>query len=82
MKLFLGIIIVFCIFYFVWQWIKRKIYIKIFKTLSGFSPNEKAKNPTQNPQSTKSQRKFKKDINWDAETVEFEEVPENRGQSK
>lgn len=74
MKVIIIFIFIFLIFYFAWQFIKRAIFIKIFKTLNKFSQND-TKNERET-QFAKQNKEFKKDIKWDAETVEFEEIPD------
>lgn len=71
----IGLILLILVFYIVWKLIKRIFFFKVFKSLNDFP-----KNPYREQQkegNTKKQREFKKDIKWDAETVEYEEIPDN-----
>lgn len=81
MKVIIIFIFIFLIFYFIWQFIKRTIFFKIFKTFQNFPQNNKAYQEERETQ-TKKNREFKKDIKWDAETIEFEEIPDSNQKSK
>lgn len=78
MKTVIGFIIVFLILYFGWKIIKRLILKKIFKTLNNFPQNQQSYGEGKNTQSQKPKKEFKKDIKWDAETIDFEEIPDKK----
>lgn len=67
-ELVLGTIVIF----FVWNILKR-IFFKAFYKFTGFKPNNQ-----QQQQDIKDSDKNKQKIHWDAETVDYEEVKENR----
>lgn len=77
MKLIIGILITFLIFYIAWQFIKRAIFIKIFKNLNNFPHNNQSYEEPISQKKMKN-REFKKDIKWDAETIEYEEIPNQK----
>lgn len=74
MKIIIVFIFIFLIFYFIWQVIKRTIFLKFFKNLENLAQNNQASYNDREPE-PKRNRELKKNINWDAETVEYEEIP-------
>lgn len=79
MKAIIVFILIFLIFYFIWQFIKRMVFIKIFKKMNTFSQNNPYQGEEfQSSESKKENRKFKKNIKWDAETIDYEEVPNSK----
>jgi len=69
MKYIFELILTTVIIFFVWNFLKRIFFTKIFKF----------PRPQERPRSTsqKSGKKLDSKINWDAETVEYEEVKES-----
>lgn len=53
-------------------------FIKFFKTMNTFSQKNSYKEEEQKTSNRTKNRKFKKDINWDAETIDFEEIPDSK----
>lgn len=78
MKILIGFILVLLAFYLLWKWIKRLFFIKIFKTLNQNFPQSNGHYGEEKSSNDRKSREFKKDINWDAETVEFEEIPNSK----
>lgn len=78
MKILIGFILVLLAFYLLWKWIKRLIIVKIFKTLNQNFPQSNGHYREEEPSNDKKNKEFKKDIKWDAETVEFEEIPKSK----
>lgn len=79
MKTITVFILIFLTFYFIWQFIKRTFFIKIFKTMNSFSQKSSdQEEESRNSQSTKRNPRFKKNINWDAETIDFEEISDSK----
>ncbi len=72
MKFILGIILSIIIVFFVWNILKR-LFFKAFYTFP--------KSPGQQQTQTSSKEKLKSGkhgLNWDAETVEYEEIKEEK----
>ncbi len=76
MKTIIVFIIIFLIFYFIWQFIKRMFFVKFLKTMNTFSQNSPYQK--EGHKNRKKNGEFKKDINWDAETIDFEEIPDSK----
>lgn len=70
MKYLLELILTTVIIFFVWNFLKRMFFTKIFK----FPQPKKEENVTQ--QKTKNNLDSK--IDWDAETVDYEEIKETK----
>ncbi len=68
MKYILELILTTVIIFFVWNFLKRMFFTKIFK----FPQPRKDDNVTQQ----KSKKNLGSKIHWDAETVDYEEVKE------
>ena len=68
MKYILELILTTVIIFFVWNFLKRMFFKKIFK----FPQPRNEENVTQQ----KSKNNLDSKINWDAETVDYEEVKE------
>lgn len=79
MKIIIVCIFIILIFYFIWQFVKRSIFFRIFKTFNDISQNA-ASSGEEYSQSTKN-KGFKRDIKWDAETIEYEEIPDFKDKS-
>lgn len=81
MKVLIVFILILLVFYFAWQYIKRAIFRKFFKTFTSYSEGQYPHEDNIYQKETKN-REFKKDIKWDAETVEFEEIPDTKDKLK
>ena len=68
MKYILELILTTVIIFFIWNFLKRMFFTKIFK----FPKSRNEENVTQQ----KSSKNLDSKINWDAETIDFEEVKE------
>ena len=68
MKYILELILTTVIIFFVWNFLKRMFFTKIFK----FPQPRKDENATQQ----KTSKNLDSKIHWDAETVDYEEVKE------
>lgn len=68
MKYILELILTTVIIFFIWNFLKRMFFTKIFK----FPKTRNEENVTQQ----KSSKNLDSKINWDAETIDFEEVKE------
>ncbi|QIG90703.1 hypothetical protein G6R40_14080 [Chryseobacterium sp. POL2] len=71
-ELVLGTIIIF----FVWNILKRLFFNSFYKNFPQLNPRNYQKQQEQ--QSAKSDKKLKEKVKWDAETVDFEEVKEEK----
>ena len=71
MKYILEIILATIIMFFVWNMLKRLFFIKVFKTFNFPQNQQQAQPRPENPK-----KKMKEKIDWDAETVEYEEISE------
>lgn len=76
MKSIFEFILAVIIIFFVWNILKR-IFFKSFYKYTGFKPNN---NPQQDIKS--SNTNTEKKINWDAETVDYEEVKDKNNDKK
>lgn len=65
-KYMLEIILVIIIVFFVWNILKRIFFRQFYKNFPALNPNNRTASP----------RQKKEKVNWDAETVEYEEVKE------
>jgi hypothetical protein len=72
MKYILELILITIIIFFLWNFLKRIFFTKIFK----FPLPRKEENATK--QKTKNSLDSK--INWDAETVDYEEIKDKKEQ--
>ena len=70
MKYILELILTTVIIFFIWNFLKRMFFTKIFK----FPQPRKDENVTQQ----KTSKNLDSKIHWDAETVDYEEVKEPR----
>lgn len=81
MKTIIFCVFLFLIFYFVWRVIKKSFFFKMYKSVDDFRRNQNHQHTRNKSRNTSSSnKKFKKDIKWDAETVDFEEVPEQNSE--
>ncbi|MCU7614934.1 hypothetical protein N0B16_10835 [Chryseobacterium sp. GMJ5] len=71
MKLIFELILAAIIIFFVWNILKR-IFFTAFYKYTGFKPNN------QQQDIKNSNKKVEKKVNWDAETVDYEEIKENQ----
>lgn len=74
MKFIFEVIIAIIIFFFLWNILKRLFFSTFYK----FPKNDNQHNPTKQSQ----KKNINSKINWDAETVEFEEIKENNETKK
>ncbi|MDR6920649.1 MULTISPECIES: hypothetical protein [Chryseobacterium] len=72
MKYILELVLIAIILFFVWNILKR-IFFKTFYSYR-FNNNE---NNNRQQDITNSNKNSRKNVNWDAETVDYEEVKEN-----
>lgn len=72
LKLILATIIIF----FVWNILKRLFFNQFYRNFPGFNPREQQNSA---PQPSK---KIKETVEWDAETVDFEEVTPRKDTEK
>lgn len=70
MKYLLELILTTVIIFFVWNFLKRMFFTKIFK----FPQPRKEENVTQE----KTKNNLDSKIDWDAETVDYEEIKETK----
>lgn len=78
MKIILVFVFIFLIFYFLWQIAKHLIFKKIFKTFNQFNQGNSTYGEESKANPQKKNREFKKNIKWDAETIDFEEIPNKK----
>lgn len=69
MKFIFELIITTIIIFFLWNILKRMFFASFYKFPRPDHP--------QNPSAEKSKKNLDSRINWDAETVDYEEVKEN-----
>lgn len=77
MKYLLELILATVILFFVWNILKRIFLNKFYKNFPS-SFNQKK----QNEHTTVADKKVSQKVNWDAETVEYEEIKENNDYKK
>ena len=75
MKYILELIIATIIIFFVWNILKRLFFNAFYKNFPTLNP----KNRPQNEQ-TSSKKMPEQKVKWDAETVDFEEIKEEKKQ--
>ena len=75
MKYIFEFIIATIIIFFVWNILKRIFFTAFYKNFPTLNP----KNQQQNEQQASKKMPNKK-VNWDAETVDFEEIKEEKKQ--
>lgn len=66
-KSVIEIILFTIIFFFVWNILKRIFFTAFYKNFPGLKPSQ---------HKTNEKKSKKEKINWDAETVEYEEISE------
>ncbi|MBW8362236.1 MAG: hypothetical protein K0M56_08645 [Kaistella sp.] len=77
MKYLLELILATVILFFVWNILKRIFLNKFYRNFPS-SFNQKK----ENEHSTVADKKVSQKVNWDAETVEYEEIKENNDYKK
>lgn len=75
MKFVLELVLATIIIFFVWNILKRLFFSKFYNLTKQF--NQQQQRPSE-PQ----HKKVEKNVKWDAETVEFEEIKEDEKQRK
>ena len=77
MKYIFEFVLITIVLFFVWNILKRIFFNKFYK-YTGFKPQ----NNTNRPEEKNSEKKDKSQkLNWDAETVDYEEVSETKNKS-
>lgn len=74
MKFVIELVLGTIIFFFVWNILKRIFFNSFYKNFPTLNP----RNQQQSQQSDREEKKLKEKVNWDAETVDFEEVKEEK----
>ncbi len=74
MKYIFEFILATIIIFFVWNILKRLFFNAFYKNFPALNP----KNQQQNQQQTNSKKMPNQKIKWDAETVDFEEIKEEK----
>ncbi|MCG2793534.1 MAG: hypothetical protein L6262_08325 [Weeksellaceae bacterium] len=69
MKYIFELIITTIIIFFVWNILKRLFYSAFYKNFPTLNPKNKPQNEASNSTKTPTQK-----VNWDAETIDYEEV--------
>lgn len=72
-KYLIEIVLATIIIFFVWNILKRIFFNAFYKNFPQFNPKNQ-----QNPRTTSQNKTIKEKVNWDAETVDYEEV-EDKG---
>ncbi|MCT4191845.1 hypothetical protein HZP50_15175 [Elizabethkingia anophelis] len=72
-KYLFEFILIVIIIFFVWNILKRIFFQPFYQGMTGQQVFEKQKK-----QENQSQQKNKQNLNWDAETVEYEEIKEEK----
>lgn len=62
------------IIFFVWNILKRMFFSKFYN----YFPHQKFQNEAKNNNNTKKDIKTNKNYKWDAETVDYEELPNDK----
>ena len=70
-KYFIEIILATIIIFFVWNILKRIFFNEFYKNFPSLNPRNQ-----ENHKPKSQNKKKKKKVNWDAETVDYEEVEE------
>ena len=68
---FIGLLLLCFICYLILQFIRRSVFFKFYKAAKA---QRREYENQRNNSSSASKKEFKKDIKWDAETVDYEEV--------
>ncbi|WP_018676147.1 hypothetical protein [Riemerella columbina] len=70
MKYILEFILITIIIFFVWNTLKRLFFNKFYN----YFPHQKKQNQQQRTEQQRTTKRKKETLNWDAETVEYEEI--------
>lgn len=73
MKYIFEFILATIIIFFVWNILKRLFFNSFYKNFPGYNPGNR-----QNTNSENLKKDSKKKVNWDAETVDYEEVNDEK----
>ncbi len=73
MKFILEIILITIVTFFVWNILKRFFFSSFYKNFP--TQQEQQRRPTEKSSGSKN---INQKVNWDAETVEYEEVKDNK----
>ena len=68
---FIGLLLLCFICYLILQFIRRSVFFKFYKAANA---QRRESENQRNNSSSASKKEFKKDIKWDAETIDYEEV--------
>lgn len=68
---FIGLLLLCFICYLILKFIRRSVFFKFYKAANA---QRREYENQRNNSSSASKKEFKKDIKWDAETVDYEEV--------
>ncbi len=74
MKFVIELVLGTIIFFFVWNILKRIFFNSFYKNFPTLNP----RNQQQSQQANREEKKLKEKVNWDAETVDFEEIKEEK----
>jgi len=74
-KFFFESILIALILFFVWNAFKRIFFSFFYQGMNNNKRNNNSQNKT-----TKSERKGEKKLKWDAETIEYEEIKDDKKQ--
>ncbi|WP_313214281.1 hypothetical protein [Soonwooa sp.] len=74
MKFVIELVLGTIIFFFVWNILKRIFFNSFYKNFPTLNP----RNQQQSQQVNREEKKLKEKVNWDAETVDFEEIKEEK----
>lgn len=74
MKYIFEFILATIIIFFVWNILKRLFFNAFYKNFPALNP----KNQQQNQQQTNSKKMPNQKVKWDAETVDYEEIKEEK----
>jgi len=75
MKYILELIIATIIIFFVWNILKRLFFSAFYKNFPTLNPKNQQQNEQKNSKQSPNQK-----VNWDAETVDYEEIKEEKKQ--
>jgi len=73
MKYIFELILSIVVIFFVWNILKRLFFNSFYKNFPQLNPRNQ-----NNQQQPKPDKKIKEKVNWDAETVDYEEVKDDR----
>ncbi|MGV4414208.1 hypothetical protein [Chryseobacterium sp. T1] len=76
MKYILELILSVVVIFFVWNILKRLFFNSFYKNFPQLKPNNQ-----NNQQQSKADKKVKEKVNWDAETVDYEEIKDDKKSS-